>query len=434
MSEKNAPRRAAPCLVLALLLAGCPDTGGPICEEACGRGLECDLRTAQCVPTALPSYERALPGRAVRVAAAGRLAFTASVDPSDGALVLAEHGDGGSVDARILTTFDRAESKRLALAATPRLVAVAWLGDQGRYEIAYRSLPRDDNATWRFVTVPEPDGSAYIGTEGFDLEVVGADGLGLAFRDLRGALRILQTASLAEGGWTLEDIDTGGPADDGTNCPPELRRAESAPGVGIDPDLAVRDETLVVAYQDADCGDLRVARRVSRRWSIAIADAGDLSLEVGAARGIVGRWPSVDIGPGGVVAVAYHDVSRGRLLYAREIDGRYEIEVVDAGFEIDAFSRERKDVVGAFARLSRADDGNVTITYFDGTELDLEMAQRTSPTAPWTHRKVESEGAVGFFADHVRADGAGRFIAAERLVPRGGGGFESSLFVEREGP
>ena len=315
----------------------------------------------------------------------------------------------------------------------PRLAALAWLGTDGRYEVAYRSLPRDDNATWRFVTVPEPTGAAYAGTEEFDLEVIGDDGLGLAFRDQRGALRILQTASLSEGGWTLEDIDTGGPADDGANCPPELRGAQSAPGVGIDPELAVRDEALVVAYQDADCGDLRIARRVSRRWSIAIADAGEISLETGAARGIVGRWPSVDIGPGGVVAVAYHDVSRGRLLYAREIDGRYEIEVVDAGVEIDAFSRERKDVVGAFASLSRTDGGAVTITYFDGTELDLEMAQRASPTAPWTHRKVESEGAVGFFADHAQSDGAGRFVAAERLVPSGGG-FASSLFVEREGP
>lgn len=421
-----------PLALSAALFAlwGCPDPNESPCPEPCERGLVCDAATATCVPDRLPRYERPLPGRSARVASGQARIFTASIDPSDGNLVVAEHADGGPPDARILTRFDRPQNKSLAVDANGRFAVVAWLGPQARYELAYRRLPTDDNASWRFATVPQPEGGTYLGTEAFDLEIVDNGGVVLAFRDRSRSLRLLSSESF-EGPWTIETIDDGGPADDGTTCPDEVRRLEPRVGVGVDPDIAIRDATTAIAYHDADCGDLRLARRTGQRWNISVVDTGVFTVETEATRGIVGRWPSVDVGPTGAVAIAYHDVSRGRLLYARENSGRFDIEVADAGLSIDAFSRETKNIVGAFAHLTRSDDGAATVTYLDGTSIDLKIARRPAASADWSSQTLANDGPVGFFADHVVEPGRGRYVVCERLTPSGTG-LASELVVEVE--
>src|SRR5690606_21072096 len=127
-----------------------------------------------------------------------------------------------------------------------------------------------------------------------------------------------------------------------------------------------RGELVVAAYYDADCGDLRLARRSAQGWAVTLVDGGD-DTAPNMRHGMVGRWPSVAFDAAGVVSIAYHDVSRGRLMFAHERSGRFESTVVDAGFELDAFARQRKNIVGAFAALRVEDSGAASIAYLDGT-------------------------------------------------------------------
>lgn len=432
MSDSHHLRRrfhfAVPLVAIAAALAGCPNSNGDACPEECPRGFRCDEASATCVPDALPRYERALPGRAVRAAAAAARVWTASLDPADGALVVTEFADGLQPDARILTTFDSTTDRRLSIDASGRRVAVAWLGAQNHYEIALRDIP-GSHAEWRFLTVDAPPGESYAGTSDFDLEIVGDASLALAFRDRDGTLRFLRADGEASP-WTVELVDDGGTTDDGVTCPEELRGGGADGGVGHDPDLAVFESEVVVAYQDADCGDLRIARQGDQRWAISAIDTGDPSADASATRGFVGRWPSIAFGPGGIVAVAYHDVSGGRLMYAVEDAGRFDVQTVDPGVELDAFSRQSKRVVGAWAKLSFDSSSRPTITYFDGTAANVKLARRAG-TSDWTLQILEGDGAVGFFADHVVDSTRGRTVFAERLGP-GGSGLSSELVVIEE--
>ncbi len=408
-------------------LAGCPDNPGAGCPEDCARGYQCDVLARTCVPTALPIYERPLPGRAVRIAAqAGRL-WTAAIDPSDGAIVVTEIIQGREREARVLATPTLALDRRLAMDASSRLLAVAWLASSGSYELGWRTLP-GDHAMWNFTTIAAPPGDGYAGTHDFDLAVTSDHALALVFRDRNRTTRAL-LADAPDGEWTLELVDDGGTTDDGVTCPDQLRRVQPAAGVGYDVDAAARGTQLFAAYYDADCGDLRLARRGDQRWSRAVVDTGDSSTQ-SAERGLAGRFPSIAFDAAGTVALAYHDMSGGRLMFAAERDGRFETEVVDPGFEIDAFSRERKNIVGAFANLTLDSNGGAAVVYFDATSADLQFARRNSVGAEWSRSTLVASGAVGFSADQVVQEDVGRFVVAERMVPAGNG-FESELvFVE----
>ncbi len=424
--------RAAAGLVAGCLLVGfataCPNNQ-PECTPACEEDLVCDAATLTCIPPELPRRVGPIPGRAARIASSRGLVWTASIDPESGELVVAEFSEGVEPDVRTITTFSIPDERRVSIAALGNLLAVAWVGPQGRYDLAYRRLP-SDHARWRYATALPSAGVSYQGTESFDLELTPEGGAAIAFRDRDGTLGVLRATS-PEDEFTLESVDAGGPAADGTSCPDAIRNADGGRGVGIDPDLVVQDGVLAVAYQDADCGDLRFARKSSQRWIVDVVDTGVVTVQTETTRGIVGRWPSLAFGPDGAARIAYHDVSRGRLMYAREDNGSFDLEVADDGVELDAFSRERKGVVGAFAKLTRAADGTSTVTYFDGASMDLKIARRTSGSGEWRTSTLISEGAVGFFADHVVELGAGRFVVAERLA-RGEGGLRSELVVQRE--
>lgn len=387
--------------------------------------MQCDPASATCVPAPLPRYERPLPGRAARITSAAAHVWVASLDTADGAIVVTEIDQDGTRNPRVVATPSNRSDRRLAINASGRLLAVAWLTASGRYDLAYRSLP-GPHATWNFTTVEPASGESYFGTEDFDLAVVEDRGLAIAFRDRDRTLRVLTTDEPL-GGWTVETADDGGPTDDGIICPDERRQVDPAQGVGRDPDVTSRGEQVIVAYQDIDCGDLRLARRGEQRWTVSSVDTGDLSVE-GASRAFVGRWPSIAFNPAGEAAIAYQDVSRGRLMLADEENGVFATEVVDAGIAIDAFSRERKNIVGAFATLTLDDASTATITYFDATTGDLRLARRDGNGGDWSRVTLANSGAVGFFADHTLEAGLGRFVVAERLTPSGTG-FTSELVI-----
>lgn len=417
--------RRVGALVAAALsaLTGCPDSPGVACPEECERGFECDTATRTCIPAPLAVYERPVPGRGARITARDDHVWTVSVDPADGGIVVTQRQPGSLPDARLLATPTRNIERHVAIDAGADLLVVAWLSASGLYQLAWRPLP-GDHALWNFVTL-RPTGESYIGTDDFDVVAYGEQSVALIFRDRDRTLRAL-TAEAPTGPWNLEMSDDGRTTDDGVTCPDTLREVQPAVGVGFDPHLIARGSQLFAAHYDGDCGDLRLARRGAERWSVTVVDTGDLSTEP-SVRGMTGRWPSIAFEPGGAVALAYHDVSAGQLMYAVERDGRYETQVVDAGFTIDAFSREQKSIVGAFANLTLDATGAAVIVYLDATAVDLKVSRRETASGEWSRSTLVAEGAVGFSAAQVVSE-QGRTIIAERLLPSLTG-FSSELVV-----
>lgn len=413
------------------LLAGCPDNPTDPCPQECERGFQCDPVTTTCLPSPLPIYERELPGRGARITASSDRVWVASLDPSDGGLVVTEIDANRNRNARVIASPTINPQRRLSIDASGRFIAVAWLGATGRYELAYRDLP-SDHAIWSFATVAEPTGESYSGTNDFDLEVVNDRGLALAFRDRNRTLRVLRTTEPADGDWSLELVDDGSATDDDVACPEDLREISPALGVGFYPDIAARNSSLAIAYHDADCGDLRLARRGDETWSVTAVDTGELDTAIEGKRAYVGQWPSIANDPAGGIRISYHDRSRGRLLIAAEDDGDFDIGVIDPGFVLDEFSRDRKKIVGAFSQLTIDELGTATVTYFDATLGDLRIARRDAGANEWSREALVTNDAVGLFADHAWVPDVGTFIIAEEVIPTPDGLASRLVLVEEE--
>lgn len=131
----------------------------------------------------------------------------------------------------------------------------------------------------------------------------------------------------------------------------------------------------------------------------------------------MGRFSSLAYDTTGQPYVAYHDESLGRLLLATTQTGSdWDVEVVDRGVTLDVGARERKDIIGAFARLSFDERGRPAITYLDATSTSLRIATREDANATWLRRTLDDSGATGFFAYHAYDATIGRVAVAEALV------------------
>jgi hypothetical protein len=339
---------------------------------------------------------------------------------------------GAPRDVRVVERLERVD-RHIALAAGAGRLALAWTdATGGRFRLATRASDGPHH-TWSLedVALPAFAGRDYRASEDFDVMVDTAGAPHLLFRDAeRSELTHLWRPSGED--WQIETVDDGRTASLMGRCPPE-RREMGGEGVGYDPHaIAAPDGGVVVAYYDADCGDLRLARRRQRSWSPAIVDDGERDGD-GSAADDVGRFPSVAIAPNGsTLHIAYSDRSRGQLTYAVGAAGTFTREVADAGLELDAFSQRRKHLVGAYASLALDERERPWIGYFDATATSLRVVARrgTDGEAIWSRETLDDEGVVGLHADHAYARSIGHVLVAERLVPREeGGGYASRLVL-----
>jgi hypothetical protein len=438
-SSSRAPLWLTVGLTAALLagcLAGCNGEPGSACPRECSLGTACDESTGVCEPIPLSRFDGALPGRAIGLAVDADQVFAAVIDPSQ-ALILVGHltRDDNPEGFRILHRLPTAVNKRLAVASSTRHVSVVWLEASGRYRLALRPAGAS-NLEWTFMdVVPGPQATSnYTGSEHFTVVLDESNRIQLLFFDAdRRGLRRLQTATTS-GVWELDDVDDGMTPLPLAGCAVE-RRAVLRRGVGWQPDAIIRPEGLFVAYHDADCGDLRLARRTEGRWVVSVVDNGEAVEDPLRAQepGVVGRFPSIAANSRGELGIAYQDVSRGRVLYVRVREGEFIREVADSGVELDAFGQAQKQLVGAFTRLVYDRDDVARLVYMNGTLNTLRRAQRqadASGTARWIYRSINSPGPVGFFADLLLHPLEGKVFAAERLVP--GARLESQLVLSWE--
>lgn len=402
-----------PVWCVSLALAGCPDNPAQLCDGDCPLGQVCDYQTGQCVDAPPQPYEGPLPGRFAQVVERDGKIFYAGVTSRPPQIIA---GTLGQADKNITILTPITRERPIRLTSSGSRVSLVWLGDDNRFQFA--SLGNDE--IWTFGTV-EAD-VVYAGTQEFTAAHDDAGGLHIAFQATDRTLKALSTSDIrtvTQNIWTLQLVDGGGPTSNGATCPDALRGTGRPGGVGIEPSIVAVTDDLWVAYQDADCGDLRLARRVDGTWSVDLVDAGSLDATPVEQRGRTGRWSSIAVGPAGRIGIAYQDELRGVLKYAATSGQTYEIETVDDGYVLDVNANQRKDLVGGWAELKFDARGAPTIVYMNQSNADLRLAQRPQSGTRWVQRTLSTDGIVGFHAGLVELP-TGRLVVAEKLDPVAG--------------
>ncbi len=426
-----------------MLQMGCKEPKLEKCPT-CPAGTTCNVDLGICEESVLTRFDsEMIPGRAVRIAIDGERVAVASIDPQSKSLLVGVVTPS-SREFHVLQRFGRIDGKYLAMASSNDLVAVAWLEETGVYQIATR--PRGaNNQSWQAILVSEKTAEsgtdAYQGSEEFDLSLDEQGGIHLVFQDSQ--LRTLRYLGRANesADWTSQTIDDGFSQVGPPVCSRERRQSVRL-GVGVEPDIQSRGNELYVAYHDADCGDLRLARRVDQQWIVSVVDTGGVDVDTMRLheRGVVGRFPSLAFDSQGRIGLAYHDVSRGRVLFATARDGVFHMEEVDPGLERDESSQLQKQLVGAFTRLVFDDFDIPRVVYMNATNTHLRSAHRLQETngqGRWLQRTLDARAPVGFFADQLYDPVLGHVVVAERLdINSGGrsiGGMTSELVLLWDG-
>jgi hypothetical protein len=299
-------------------------------------------------------------------------------------------------------------NKHLALAGDGGLLAVAWLGEDGTYRFARHRIDEVDR-TWELASIAL-EASSYAGTEDFDLAVSPNGEAHLVFRDADLVFKRLTSSDWTQ--WSLEVIDRGDQERLG-GCDVDRQI-----GVGGDPDIYLGQE-IWVAYRDGDCGDVLLARREGSDWRVSPIDDGLTERESEAPIGVSDeRFPAIAVDQKGELALAFQDHSRGQVVYAVAGRGTFETEVADPGLEIDSFSQQRKDWVGAFLTLVFDDQNRPHLVYMNTTTGELRHATKESAVQGWTQKTRAQGGVTGFSADQAFDSAIGHILTAERVVPR----------------
>lgn len=425
-------------LVVVLAAAGCnsfEDT--PSCDPACTEPFVCVEDRGECRPRTIDAYDIERPGRSLETARVDDDVVFSSVHPERGLVAAGSTRSGAPT--YVLAELEGSPPFATSIAGdeTANLAAVAWLDETDGYRL---SLRRGDN--WRPSSPVDPPDQNYTGSTHFDLAVDSEGALFLVFRSAE--RRTLRVLSRREDGdrkaWQLETIDDGSAVPGRSDCS-TTSSLPDAPGVGLDPDVEVspaKSSELFASYYDSNCGDLRLAHFNEGEWSARVVDTGNYSVENDPTRrtGDVGRFSALSVRPNGSFAIAYQDVERGQLMFASESNGSIGTTRVDPGLQLDEFSQERKQLVGAFADLTFDEGGRPYIAYLNGTEMRLQFAYRARGNQGryrWFHSPIGPPPPAGTYANvEIRDD---RLRLFSEKLDRTENGYESTLTtITREPP
>lgn len=363
-------------------------------------GEVCDRETVECVPAIVGKFEGELPGGSARlVESDGRVFFGAA---DEGQILVGELFEDGH-DTQILATTTR--RTRVRIDANESRIAAVWLDSQNQFILATR---RFSERTWRFESIRA---SRYEASPEFDIALASGN-LHVLFQDSRTLKRIWRDdISTPDGTWTLETVDDRSQDPTLRACTPPV--GPLARGIGGAPSVVASSTSLLVAYLDRDCGDLRFARLGENVWTIDIVDKGGALGQDGR----IGGHISLARSSAGEIGIAYHDEGLAALKYAVLTEGGFATEIVDPGLEIDGLARESKSVVGLFPSLAFSPGNQPSIAYLDGTRARLRLA--TVAGAQWALSTVAADGPVGWWAQTLYAGenqviGSARFIRSER--------------------
>jgi hypothetical protein len=371
----------------------------------------CDEGEQVCVSTQLALYGLSMPGRGAQIVRVGAGVLVAAIDPSSRSVIINPPNDA----PRLLTQDVRAQSSTLALAQGVSQTVVLWINNQGSYTLAEHQGD-DFSRNWRVGPLPM-EAISVTASDDVDIAISIDGSIHVVARDTTTGSLVHLWRPQAEAAWERDVVDDGRTRLSPDPCPTDTRTSQ-AQGVGREPSLlAAPSGELLVAYQDADCEDLRVARKGDVEWVVGIVDRGASLDTPSNGFSATGRWPSIALFDDRI-GISYQDFTLGRLMFAQSSPQGFSIEVVDPGVGLDLFSKRPKKIVGAFSHLSFDAQGSPLISYFDGTETAL-MTARAPARAPrtWSARARLTEGLVGLFASHVRLSSGSVQFVCEQLTP-----------------
>jgi hypothetical protein len=135
--------------------------------------------------------------------------------------------------------------------------------------------------------------------------------------------------------------------------PPELLAGEDTEGndlgnLGTDPSLAISGDTVHLAYQDADLGDLYYITFSGQNTGAATVELVDLGARDASGNATnpefavgglhwVGNFSSLIVDASGEVRIAYQDGTTSDLVYATKFGGGWSIEILARKLAGDAF-------------------------------------------------------------------------------------------------
>jgi hypothetical protein len=208
-------------------------------------------------------------------------------------------------------------------------------------------------------------------------------------------------------------------------------------GVGVFASLAFNGKNAVIAYMqrtgtmasgrvvpDGDLFAVQVDAQNTRGTPVLIQGVGD-----------VGYFPDVKIDPNTRnIGIAFHDFSAKRLkfYFAPVLQAGVTLETIDDG--VDAARPGEQSFVGTDSALVFGPQPNLLwVVYQDATRGDLKLAKRTTKWA--VEPTLATDGAVGFFADGVFANGR-LWATHARLKARlvGGQPELDNSFLLQQGP
>lgn len=175
-------------------------------------------------------------------------------------------------------------------------------------------------------------------------------------------------------------------------------------GVGIFTSMAFSGKDAVIAYMqrtipagskliDGDLYAVRINAQNVPAAPVIIESTGD-----------TGYFPSVKFEPASKgIAIAFHNFTSKtfKFYYAQQLQSGVTLETIDTG--VDVGSPGQQSLVGTDSALIFGPaPGQVYAVYQDATRGDLKVAKRGTT---WTPQTVNSDGAVGFFADGVYSGG-----------------------------
>mgnify|MGYP006279037975 CR=1 FL=1 len=414
----------------AFAFGACSPPDDQACSPTCQSTFTCNESKGICEPKRLTVFHDEVPGRRLVSTVYKQAPFIAAVEPEN-RLVVAGRPDGTDAIS-VLDKLDGEQRLGVAIDATDDRVVVGWPADDGLYRVAVRREGR-----WHLTDSISPLEGRYRASRHFDVAAEEDGGVHIVFRNrLNGDLQHL---SRGDSEWSLLTIDNGSAVGGRSQCPSGIGDPMRS-GVGYDPDAEAASDRLYVSYYDADCGDLRLGKRTGDDWLVSVVDTGDFSLGTEGVKesGNVGRFSSLVVGSSGTVSIAYQDVRRGRLLYARRSAEEFTVQLVDPGMQLDENSQKRKQLVGAFSALSfkQTESQQVPyIAYMNGSENRLRVTYRLElegNNGRWIHRTLDVEPPAGFFATIEASAESDVIVMSEQLEPSANG-VDSRLVTRRLG-
>lgn len=178
-------------------------------------------------------------------------------------------------------------------------------------------------------------------------------------------------------------------------------------GTGVFASLAFSQKVAIIAYMQRN-GTLTQGRLVPDGDLYAVAVDGNNVRQtpfVIDATGDTGYFPDVKVEPrSGQIAIAFHDFSTKSLkfYFSAQLQAGVTLETIDNGVDM-ARPGEQSFVGTDTALVFGPQAGQVWAVYQDATRGDLKLARRGTTWA--VQPALATEGAVGFFADGVFANG-----------------------------